>query len=559
MNQDLFEWLLLFVRWIHITTAVTWIGTSIFFMWMDRSFKPNPTATRPGHIGDLWMVHGGGFYHVEKLQMGPTQVPDKLHWFKWESYWTWMSGVSLVALIFYTGSGTFLLDSAVAKINFEQGIAVGLLAIVGSWFFYDFLWESKLTKNNPLAGHLCTILWMCLMSYYLCHTLSGRAAYLHMGAMMGTWMTANVFMRIIPRQVRMVEAAKRGQAVNQDWPKNAKNRSTHNTYLTLPVIFIMMSNHFPSTYGSEYNWIVLLAVSAAGAALREYFVVRIKNPLRSKLFGFAGIAILSAVVALTKGSQQEAAPPPTPSAVPTTVSSENVEAPAAVSMSKTNAAAPTPSAGPTQKGELSLKGVVYVDGPLPEGKKLSLPLACAQQFKGPVYSNEVMAKEGRLQNALVRITKGYEKLDLGRTPSTPVELDQRGCVYSPHLVVARVGQEVVFINNDPVFHNVKSFAKRNPSFNLAMPTRGQRVSKRFSQPEIPLQTKCSVHPWMGAFVAVLDHPFYSVSNERGEFEIRGLTPGTYTVELWHEHYGTQSREIAIGAQGLQGLDFRFGK
>jgi uncharacterized membrane protein len=173
MDQDLFDWLLLLVRWLHITVAVTWIGTSIFFMWLDRTFERNPRATNPGHVGEVWMVHGGGFYHVEKLLMGPTKVPESLHWFKWESYWTWMSGFALMALIFYTGDGTFLLDSMVSDLTYLQAVGLSLFSIFGSWFFYDLLWESKLVKTRPLTGHLLTVLWLIAMTFLLCHTISG--------------------------------------------------------------------------------------------------------------------------------------------------------------------------------------------------------------------------------------------------------------------------------------------------------------------------------------------------------------------------------------------------
>jgi len=296
VNQEVYEWILLLARWLHITVAVTWIGTSIFFMWLDRSFEFNPNSKREGHVGDLWMVHGGGFYHVEKLLMGPTKVPDQLHWFKWESYWTWMSGIFLVIAIFYTGGGTFLLDSTVSGVTYWQAVGIGVSSILISWLFYDFLWERKFTKEKPLIGHTLTLLWFAGMSYFLCRTLSGRAAYIHIGAMLGTWMTANVFLRIIPRQVKMVEAAERGEPVNQDWGKNAKNRSTHNTYFTLPVIFIMLSNHFSSTYGNKWNWTILLVISAAGAAIREYFVVRLKNPKRALSFAAVGVFLILSVI-----------------------------------------------------------------------------------------------------------------------------------------------------------------------------------------------------------------------------------------------------------------------
>jgi len=172
--------------------------------------------------------------------MGPTKVPDELHWFKWESYWTWMSGIFLLIAIFYTGSGTFLLDSSVSGVTYWQAVGIGVGSILVSWFFYDLLWDSKLTKNKPMIGHILTLLWVAGMSYFLCKTLSGRAAYIHIGAMLGTWMTANVFLRIIPRQVKMVEAAKKGEPVNRDWGINAKNRSNHYTVFNFTRIFLII-------------------------------------------------------------------------------------------------------------------------------------------------------------------------------------------------------------------------------------------------------------------------------------------------------------------------------
>lgn len=539
-------------------------------MWLDRSFVPNPESKRPGHIGELWMVHGGGFYHVEKLQMGPTKVPDRLHWFKWESYWTWMSGFFLVAMIFYTGDGTFLLDSAVSSITYKSAVGLSLFAIFGSWFFYDFLWESTLTKRAPLAGHLLTLAWLTGMAFLLCHTLSGRAAYLHVGAMMGTWMTANVFLRIIPRQVKMVQAAQRNEPLNPEWPKNAKNRSTHNTYLTLPVIFVMLSNHFPTTYGHPWNWAILLAVCAGGAAIREYFVVREKRPFRSKIFGLLGMALISAVIVLTREPVAEPVAPTDPRLVKVTVTpakdgayESTVATPAPLAPAPTaNApkaavAAPAPTTGAMAE---TVRGTVDIEGAPPAPRKLSLPLACAKEYPNQTaYSNEVLVREGHLQNVLVRVTKGHENLPATAVPTAAVELDQRGCLYRPRLIAARVGQEVVFINSDPVFHNVRSYATANENFNLAMPTQNQRIARRFTKPEIFLQAKCSVHPWMGAYVAVMDHPYFAVTNERGEFALPRLPAGRYTLEFWHEYYGTQTRDIEVTDRGAEVLRVTFKK
>lgn len=539
MNHDTFEWVLLLGRWLHITVAVTWIGTSIFFMWLDRTLRANPQASREGHVGELWMVHGGGFYHVEKLLMGPTKAPPELHWFKWEAYWTWMSGIFLVVLIFYTGDGTFLLDPDISSISYLQGVLIGIFSLVGSWFFYDFLWERQITKNHPVFGHFLTLLWLTGMSYFLCHTLSGRAAYVHIGGMLGTWMTANVFLRIIPRQIKMVEASSKGEAVHPDWGKNAKNRSTHNTYFTLPVIFIMLSNHFPLTYGHEYNWVILLFLCVAGAAIREFFVVRIKNPSRAYKFAGAGISLIVALMIFT------VAPVPAEKENPEISEAAKAEAPVALE-------------GEGKLGSNEIRGTLNFQGEVPKGTKLSLPGGCSKGQKGDVYSDEVIVNDGKLQNVLVRVTKGlvgnFRNVSLS---GRPVELDQRGCVYHPRVVAARVGQEVVFINSDALFHNVKSVSTHNPNFNLAMPRIGQRETRVFQAPEIFLQAKCNVHPWMRAYVAVVDHPFYDVTDEKGEFTLSQLPAGSYTLEVWHEVFGSQEKEITVGENEKVTLDFTF--
>lgn len=556
MNQDIFDWILLLARWLHITVAITWIGTSIFFMWLDRSFEANPESKKPGHVGEVWMVHGGGFYHVEKLLMGPTKVPDRLHWFKWEAYWTWMSGMFLVGLIFYTGEGMFLLDSMVSNITYWQGVGISLFAIFGSWFFYDFVWERSFVKTSPLLGHLLTLSWLVGMTYFLCHTLSGRAAYLHVGGMLGTWMTANVFMRIIPRQLKMVESSKKGEPVNQDWGKNAKNRSTHNTYFTLPVIFIMLSNHFPNTYGHELNWLILLLISAGGAAIREYFVVRLTNPKRSMSAAIIGVALITGVIIFSQAESTVVAETP----VETHKHHHEVKeiepvAPAAPGTPPSPAAPAVVENGKT----FDVKGVISFEGPVPTGKKLNLPSGCSKPGQGDVYSNEVIVHEGKLQNVLVRVLKGHEGKKYTDVPIESIELDQKGCIYTPRVTAARVGQKVIFINSDPIFHNVRSVTKENQKFNVAMPRKDQRVTKVFNKPELFLQAKCSVHPWMGAYVAVMDHPFFSVSNEKGEFKLEDLPAGQYTIEAWHEVFGTQTEVINVTDGSVNDISFTFKK
>ena len=536
VNQEIFEWLLLLGRWLHITVGITWIGSSIFFMWLDRTLEVNEVAkgkNPQGHVGDLWMVHGGGFYHVEKLLMGPTRVPENLHWFKWESYWTWTSGIFLLAMIFYAGSGTFLLDSSVSTITYWQAVTLSLGSLIGSWVFYDQLWETKFTKTTPVIGHIITLIWFAGVAYLLCNTLSGRAAYIHIGGMLGTWMTANVFLRIIPRQVLMVEASKNGQPVNQEWGKNAKNRSTHNTYFTLPVIFIMLSNHFPSTYGNKHNWLILLAMSAAGAAIREFFVVRIKNPSRSKTFGVIGALLILAVMFFTQENHQSQTA--SPSATPAVVA-------------KATLAPPLPNT-------THLVGTVQYTGTRLQGEKLLLPLTCATQ--GDVYSNDILVKNGRLKNVLVRVIKGLDGKQFNDIPAETVVLDQKNCQYEPRVIAVRVGQKVDITNSDATFHNVRSVTKNNEDFNVAMPSQNDKVTKVFSKPEIVLQTKCSVHPWMSASIAVIEHPYYALTNTDGEFTIQNLPDGTYTIEAWHEIFGKQSQELTISKGQPATLNFTF--
>lgn len=511
MNQDVFDWFLLLLRWLHITVGVSWIGASIFFMWLDRTFVN----------GHLWMIHGGGFYHVQKHLMGTTDVPKDLHWFKWESYWTWMSGMILLGLIFYTSGGAFLLDSSVSSITLVQGVAIGVGSLIISWLFYDLMWESRLARTQPLVGHSLTLIWFAGMSYFLCHVFSGRAAYIHIGAMLGTWMAGNVFLRIIPRQVLMVEAAQKKEPVNPDWAVNAKSRSTHNTYFTLPVIFIMLSNHFPSTYGSSWNWLILLFVSAAGAAIREYFVVRIRNPKRAQWFALVGALILSGLAFFTRENK-------------------SVSAPIAISKSE------------VVKRSVGIHGVVKFLGTAPLPNEISLPPGCGVSL---IPDNNVLVTNGRVQNVLVRIVKGLEARTFSDVPSQPIVVDQHQCIYVPRVVAVRVGQPVEFVNSDAVFHNVRSFAEKNENFNIGMPNKNDRITRVFDKSEIFLQTKCSVHPWMGAYIAVVDHPYFGVSNANGEFEIPALEDGPYQLEAWHEVFGVLTKDVIIKNSEILDLEF----
>lgn len=401
-------------------------------------------------------------------------------------------------------------------------------------FFMTFCGKEKIVAVKPAIGHFLTLSWFAGMTYFLCHTLSGRAAYMHVAAMIGVWMTANVFVRIIPRQVKMVEASKAGKPVNQEWGKNAKNRSTHNTYFTLPILFLMISNHFPSTYGNDLNWLILLMISASGAAIREYFVKRETNPPRAKRFALLGVAILAAV-AFNSGRdfQKEA------------VESHNPEGKVFQMVNNQN--------GP----KVTVTGVVYFDGIPPKGKKLSLPPACAKQYKGEIRSREVQVNDGKLKNVLIRIMRGQEGMIFPDVPKEEVFINQVGCMYVPKVVAALAGQKVTYINSDPVYHNIRSFAKKNRKFNKSMPRQGQRITRIFKNPELPFQTKCSAHPWMGVQVAIVDHPFFDVTDKEGAFEIKNLPVGKYVIQAWHEVFGVKTQTIEVKEGEKLKLDFTF--
>lgn len=215
----------------------------------------------------------------------------------------------------------------------------------------------------------------------------------------------------------------------------------------------------------------------------------------------------------------------------------------------------SPNSGTGKK--IDVKGVVIFSGDAPVGKKLSLPSGCKNSGQGDVYSNEVIVNNGKLQNVLVRVSKGIEGQKFSDVPAEEVKLDQRGCMYYPRVTAARVGQKVTFINSDPIFHNVRSVTEVNEKFNVAMPKKNQVVTKIFTRPEMFLQAKCSVHPWMGAHVAIMDHPYYAVTNEKGEFSIPKLPEGKYTIEAWHEVFGTQTQEIIVTDKNMSNLIFEF--
>ncbi len=276
MEAYLLDWANLLLRWLHLIAGVAWIGASFYFVMLDNSLsKPlrQQDAERGVH-GELWAVHGGGVYHSEKYLLGPQGEPlsEKLHWSKWEAYTTWLSGMGLLAVIYWLGAGTYLIDKQVLDIEPVTAVAISFAFLVGGWVVYHALCKLLTGKDNLLA--LLIFILVCLSSWAMFQVFSARAAFLHVGAMMGTIMAANVFFCIIPGQKKMVAEIRAGLTPDPEPGIVGKQRSVHNTYFTLPVLFIMISNHYPMTYSHEYGWLILIAIMIAGALIRQFFVMR---------------------------------------------------------------------------------------------------------------------------------------------------------------------------------------------------------------------------------------------------------------------------------------------
>ncbi len=264
------EWLNLSVRWIHMIVGIAWIGASFYFVWLENNL--NRSNPREGLSGDLWAIHGGGIYHLEKYKLAPPTMPDNLHWFKWEAYWTWMSGVALLCIVFYSNPTLYLLAPG-STLSGGEGIAIGVGSLIASWFIYDLLCDSPLGKRPGLLGMVLFIL-VIGACYGFSQVFSGRGAYLHTGAIIGTIMVGNVFRIIMPAQRALVAAIAEDRTPDPTLPAKGLLRSRHNNYFTLPVLFIMISNHFPSTYGSRYNWLILAGIAVVAVLVRHYFNTR---------------------------------------------------------------------------------------------------------------------------------------------------------------------------------------------------------------------------------------------------------------------------------------------
>jgi uncharacterized membrane protein len=302
------DWLNLLVRWLHLITGIAWIGASFYFVWLDNSIKPPKPGSdleKKGVSGELWAVHGGGFYNPQKYLVSPKELPEELHWFKWEAYATWLSGFSMLFIVYYFNASAMMIDKSVADLVPWQAIGIGIGTLVVGWTVYDLLCRSPLGKRDGLLGIVMYVL-IVAVAYGLSHFLSGRAAYIHVGAMIGTMMVGNVLMMIIPGQRKLVDAMKAGKSPDPIYGIRAKQRSVHNNYFTLPVLFIMISNHYAMTYNHDYNWLILAAIMAAGVLIRHFFNLKHKGKIA---WGYpaAGVAILL-VVAIAIAPKPASAP-----------------------------------------------------------------------------------------------------------------------------------------------------------------------------------------------------------------------------------------------------------
>jgi uncharacterized membrane protein len=300
------EWLTLLARWAHIVVAIAWIGASFYFIWLDNHLEAAPD---PKFAGELYAIHGGGFYRAQKYRLAPEALPPTLHWFKWEAYWTWITGFALLVLVYYVNPQLYLVDPTVMALSSPAAIGIGLASLVAGLAVYEGLCRSPLARNE-LVFSVLLMIFLAIVAWALTRVFSGRGAFLHFGAVLGTIMAGNVAHVIIPGQREMVRAKQEGREPEAKYAIAGKQRSVHNTYFTLPVVFAMISGHHAITYGSGWNWLVLLALGIAGALVRVWFVARHKGSAPAWTIGVALLLVAgsAAVLAPPRPSGQASFP-----------------------------------------------------------------------------------------------------------------------------------------------------------------------------------------------------------------------------------------------------------
>jgi uncharacterized membrane protein len=321
MDAYLLDWVNLLLRWAHVIVAIAWIGSSFYFVFLDNSLTPpaDQLSKDKGVSGELWAIHGGGFYHPQKYAVAPKQIPEHLHWFYWESYSTWLTGFALFTVLYLYQASSFLIDKNLVDWSPTAAIAAALGFLAVFWIVYDAICRNfgRGEKGDQIVSIGVTA-FVVFAAWLACHLFPGRAAFLLVGAMMATSMSANVFFWIIPGQRKVIAQLKAGEPVDPVHGQRAKQRSVHNTYFTLPVLIAMLSNHYGFLYGAPYNWLVLVAIMVAGALIRHSFVARHKALVQGKSvpwgYAVAGTAIIVALALWLMPAPQPkvaAAPPAT--------------------------------------------------------------------------------------------------------------------------------------------------------------------------------------------------------------------------------------------------------
>jgi uncharacterized membrane protein len=307
------EWVSAILRWLHVVAGIAWIGSSFYFIHLDLSLKPRP-GLPAGVKGDEWQVHGGGFYHMMKYLVAPAQMPDSLTWFKWEAYTTWLSGFSLLVLVYYLGADLFLIDKSVLDMTALQAAGIAFGSLVVSWLVYEALCRSPLGRHE-VALAIVGYFYLVALTYAFTHVFSGLGAFTQIGALIGTIMVANVFIIIIPYQKKTVEAMIAGKEPDPFWGELGKQRSVHNNYLTLPVVFLMLSNHYPLMFATRYNWLIVAIVLLIGPVIRHFYNSRHEgkgNPWWTWAVAAAGMLAVAWLSAAGPRQLTTGALPPTP-------------------------------------------------------------------------------------------------------------------------------------------------------------------------------------------------------------------------------------------------------
>jgi len=295
MDAALVDWINLTLRWLHVIAGIAWIGTSFYFMWLDAGLKP-ATPPEDGVKGESWQVHGGGFYNMKKYTVAPAHMPETLHWFKWEAYTTWLSGFALLVGLYYLQAEIYLIDPSVLALTRLEAVGIGIASLAAGWLIYDALCKSPVGQR-PVALAVAVFALVGFAAWGYAQVFGGRGAYIHTGALIGTIMVANVAHVIIPKQRKAVAELLAGRTPDPALGAAGKQRSVHNNYLTLPVVFIMISNHYPMTYGHPYNWAILIGIGAVGALVRHWFNLKNAGQTGGAWLWPAAVAGMVAVIA----------------------------------------------------------------------------------------------------------------------------------------------------------------------------------------------------------------------------------------------------------------------